>query len=119
MLKVECPTGECAEPWSDSTIESLITPEEFKRYTKLKEIAIVNADPTLRWCIRPGCERYNKGSAENPHIICACGTEICFHCSLRWHPKKTCEQVKSCSKLLLNFNVLLISRQWKQNISIM
>ena len=91
---ISCPTGECKNSWNDHIIKSFLTNEQFTRYEKLKKLAEVNADASVRWCIRPGCEKYNKGSAEKPYICCECGQEMCFNCSLAWHPKKTCEKVK-------------------------
>ena len=93
MLRINCPSEECTCKWDQSYVSQFLTEAEFERYTKLKRIAVVNADPTLRWCIRPWCEEVNTGSSEHPHIRCGCAMEYCFKCNLQWHPDSTCEEV--------------------------
>ena len=92
VLTVKCPIEGCGKELGDSFVENVLVESDIKRYYKLKNLALVNADPLLRWCIRPGCERYNKGSQENPQVICECGMELCFNCNTRWHPGLSCQQ---------------------------
>ena len=88
-----CPTGECLDPWEDSYIKQLISEKDYKRYEKLKKLAIVDNDPTLVWCIGTDCGKVHKGSDENPHIQCTCGAQMCFKCREKWHPRITCKEV--------------------------
>lgn len=104
VKRIGCPTDKCGSEWEETYVEQFLEGNYLERYIKLKKLAIVNTDPSLRWCIRPGCVRYNKGDASKPRIRCDCGMEMCFNCNLQWHPNRTCQKVAVF--LLLTFELI-------------
>lgn len=51
---------------------------------------ILSEDTNLRWCPKPGCEKYVKGNKESKKLVCVCGQEICFICGNEYHKNKNC-----------------------------
>lgn len=66
----------------------------FVKYLRFKQIKILDADPSVRWCPKPGCDKYvfNK-SRHVKKITCECGQEICFNCGRAFHGRfSSCEK---------------------------
>ena len=63
--------------------------------------------PSLRRCVGVNCEKFLRGSPENPHLLCQCGAEVCFNCGDQWHPDQTCEQVFFISNTRKGYKILL------------
>ena len=93
ILRIPCPFVKCPYLLLDNDIKNLLDVQSYHNYFRLKDIQIVNNDLTLRWCVRPGCEKYIKGNEQQPHLICECGQEHCFNCREPWHPSQTCEEI--------------------------
>jgi len=63
------------------------------QYKTFKKNIILNQNPNLRWCLRPGCGKYIVGNSNSKKVVCECGAEICFLCRNEYHPKRTCEDM--------------------------
>ena len=73
-------------------MKKIIPKQMFDKYFRFKNNMLVERNPNLKWCTRPGCERIvEKGS--QPKVVCTCGQETCFECGNEWHQGQTCEKV--------------------------
>ncbi|KAL4482236.1 hypothetical protein ABPG72_018017 [Tetrahymena utriculariae] len=93
VLKIKCPDENCKAEFTDQIIQKILDTKTFQKYLKFKELKIINSDPTLKWCNRPGCTFYCQINLSDPKIICKCGHEMCFQCGNNWHEGKTCDEV--------------------------
>ena len=93
VISIKCPNYLCGVQYSEAIIKKNVNEEIFEKYLYFKKIISLSKNPNIRWCIRPGCEKFFEGSSISPKIVCDCGTAICFNCSNNWHEGKTCEEV--------------------------
>ena len=94
VLHIKCPGDKCLIEFTDEEIKELVSEDVYTKYLKFKVRAELIADPTIKWCIRPDCEGYIRGSAKDKMKACpVCNFQLCFQCGKAWHPKKSCEQV--------------------------
>lgn len=85
-----CPHVGCTEKFEDAQVVGLLSQEQGERYLRLKNIAVLNRDPNLRWCIRPGCDKYVVGTKKTRKLMCECKAQICFDCGNKYHGRKSC-----------------------------
>jgi hypothetical protein len=46
----------------------------YAKYLKFKQKKILDSDPNVRWCPRPGCEKYVRSeNSSTVRIVCSCG----------------------------------------------
>jgi len=93
-LEITCPYPNCKTLVEYTQVQSVVTEELFNKYIEFTFIASLNADPSVKWCPRPGCGNAIIGDPENPRCQCTnseCRYEFCFLCSEPWH-EMTCEQ---------------------------
>jgi E3 ubiquitin-protein ligase RNF19A len=94
VLHIKCPGDTCEIEFSDFDVKSLVTQEIYSKYLKFKARAELLADQSIRWCIRPDCEGFVRGSSNDKLKACpVCDFKICFQCGKAGHPKKSCEDV--------------------------
>ncbi|KAL4473891.1 hypothetical protein ABPG74_022755 [Tetrahymena malaccensis] len=93
VLKIKCPDENCKVEFTDQILQKILDTKTFQKYQKFKELKIINSDPTLKWCNRPGCSFYCKINLNSPMITCKCGHQMCFQCGNNWHEGKTCDEV--------------------------
>lgn len=94
LIKILCPSN-CPKELQEEEIKSILSrdPKLFEKFKKFKELAILNQDPNIRWCIKPGCNSFIKNIGNETKIKCLkCGQEICFKCRLAWHGRVSCVQ---------------------------
>ena len=90
----KCPMEECKFQIPENELKWYLKdqPELLVKYHKFKNAQEVAANPNLKWCIRPGCERVVEvRDPANPLMKCVCGQEFCFKCNNEWHPNMKCE----------------------------
>lgn len=47
---------------------------------------MVDSDPLVKWCPRPGCDKYARAENDRARkIVCECEQEICFKCGNAYH----------------------------------
>lgn len=95
MLDITCPFPGCKTLVEYNQVQSVVTHEVFSKYEEFTFIASLNADPSVRWCPKPGCGNAIIGDPDNPRCQCTdpeCRYEFCFLCSEPWHADATCEQ---------------------------
>lgn len=94
VMNIKCPGNKCEHEFPEDEIIRLVSEEVFSKYLKFKQRAELLKDPTIKWCMRPDCEGYVKGTEYETIKECPiCAFQICFKCGKAWHPKKTCDQV--------------------------
>ena len=95
VLEIPCPKEGCKYKYMDEEIKNVLkkNPEMIRKYEKFKLQITLSKDPSIRWCIRPDCDNYMRGSLDKPKLICACGEVICFNCSRKWHEGQTCVEL--------------------------
>ena len=95
VLKIACPKEGCNHKYTEEEIKNVLKnhPETIKKYERFKLQISLSKDPNIRWCIRPDCDNFIKGSPDKPKLTCSCGEIICFNCSRKWHEGKTCEEL--------------------------
>ena len=98
MQKIKGLDYTCQQPIDTDKIRDIFTAmnltELFKKYERFKDQKKLDADPLVRWCVKPGCESYIRAdSLEATKLTCStCSTEICFKCRAIWHGSWTsCE----------------------------
>lgn len=94
ILKIKCP-DECGLIFSDEDIYFILGEREdlYAKYKKFKQIALINQDPNVIWCVRPECPGYTKGEKGSQKVACPlCNQDLCFLCRNAWHPNLSCEQ---------------------------
>ena len=65
----------------------------YTKYLRFHENIIVDLNPKLRWCSKPGCLSYvEKAKKKNQPSVCQCGYEMCFKCGQAWHPDRPCKK---------------------------
>jgi len=90
VLDIVCPDG-CGSHLTDSEIQTIV-PHLYDQYVIYKKLALLNQDPSVRWCVQPGCLGYMKGDANSKKLICnLCSQEVCFNCREAWHEGQSCE----------------------------
>ena len=96
--KVQCLDYECKKPITRHKVKTfLISMNKTELYDKYKRFVrkrLMESDPLVRWCTKPGCGMNMK--AENmdaTKLTCPeCSTEVCFKCRDTWHGEnKTCQ----------------------------
>lgn len=85
VLNIRCPSDGCSTELKEEFIKKLLPKEIFDKYVNFKRNQIIGMNPNYRWCVRPDCERYMIGDAENPKMECECGQQFCFKCRSAWH----------------------------------
>ena len=93
FINIKCPT-ECSEIIPEDFIINIlsITDALLRKYIKFNQIAKLNQDPNLRWCVTPGCNGYMIGETSNPKLVCGfCHKATCFLCRNPWHENLDCE----------------------------
>jgi len=95
VLDITCPAPGCATIVEYHQVQAVVTREIFSKFEEFTFIASLNADPSVKWCPKPGCGNAIIGDPENPRCQCTnpdCKYEFCFLCSEPWHADATCEQ---------------------------
>lgn len=93
VLTIKCPHEGCENVYQDEDIKMILEDNYFKKYLRFKNTAMLNQNPNIRWCIRPGCEKFIIGEPDKPYLRCECGMEMCFNCSNEYHNGKTCAEM--------------------------
>lgn len=94
MANIKCPGNKCTHEFTDDNIKELVSEGVFNKYLKFKQRAELLKDSGIKWCIRPDCEGYMKGTENDLMKECPiCAFQHCFKCGKAWHPKKSCDQV--------------------------
>ncbi|CAK91884.1 unnamed protein product (macronuclear) [Paramecium tetraurelia] len=99
VLEIECPQQGCDNYFNDEAIKSLVNDEQYQKYDKFKKQKLLDRDETVRWCIKPGCDKFIKGKSMFSNTIkCECGQEMCYECRREDHPGMTCELQEALDK---------------------
>ena len=96
VITIPC-TG-CGNEIEEENIKRLLTNNEFTKYQQFRFFAQLRLEPDCRWCPKKSCENgmvANRDDPNFPMLKCdQCDTQYCFHCSLKWHPKMSCEKMR-------------------------
>lgn len=95
VLDITCPAPGCKTLVEYHQVRAVVTPELFAKYEEFTFIASLNADPSVKWCPKPGCGNAIVGDPANPRCQCTnpnCRYEFCFLCAEPYHADTTCEQ---------------------------
>jgi len=93
VLNIRCPNTQCEDQFDDQDIYKIVDDRLYQKYKAFKQKTLLNMNPNIRWCFRPGCDRYVIGNENDEKVECECGQELCFKCSNEYHPGKTCDQI--------------------------
>ena len=93
VLRLKCCHNDCEAFYSDQDVESVLRNTGNKeydllyaKYIKFKQIKLLEGDPEVRWCPRPGCELFvRKENKFQLKLTCECGQDICFKCGRAYH----------------------------------
>lgn len=92
---IKCPYEGCQFTLHESEVVYFLKsrPDLLKKFYKFKNTQEIAANPNMKWCIRPDCEKIVKVNlnAESSYVRCECGQEFCFKCNNAWHPGQACE----------------------------
>ncbi|XP_076332547.1 putative E3 ubiquitin-protein ligase RNF144A-A [Tachypleus tridentatus] len=99
---ITCPDGECrkAAKILVSEVEKFVDPAVYKQFKRFKLNREVELDPTRTWCPGINCEticyvRPTVKGEESVAVFCSkCGFTFCSVCKEKWHPSKTCDEMK-------------------------
>jgi hypothetical protein len=95
VLDITCPAPGCTSAVEYHHVRGVVTEEIFNKYEEFAFIAALNADPSVKWCPKPGCGNALIGDPDNPRCQCTspeCRYEFCFLCSEPWHADATCDE---------------------------
>ena len=128
---LRCPIDKCAVPFDESLIQNLASPGDWAKHLRFVNARIVNEDPLLRWCPKPGCNgvarlSHSSTTAEEAQeyleVICdshPCGLVFCANCGcvphlgahcdkaddkdyFDWKKEKGAENIKPCPQCCLD-----------------
>lgn len=94
ILKIKCP-DDCGMIFDENDIKFILQNQgdTFSKYLKFKNIATINQDPFVIWCVKVDCPGYIKGEKNSKKLACPlCNQEICFLCRNAWHEGRNCEE---------------------------
>lgn len=81
----------CEEKFTADDIRSVGSKELYEKYLQFKLNIDVDMNPKLKWCPKPGCNRYvEKKSIFQKTVSCVCGESICLKCGQKAHPGVKC-----------------------------
>jgi len=117
VLKLKCPDAGCGASVNDDKMKKIISAEIFEKYSKFKKNALVERNPNLKWCSRPGCEQIIEKPQDKSKAVCQCGQETCFDCGNTYHQGKTCEKAsKDLYKFYAKSNDIQICPECKSRV---
>ena len=103
---VDCPANGCNCILEDHLLQSALSPQQFVRFKRFRDLARLRLDPNCRWCPNPDCAEGVIGNPEHPEfpkLLCqGCGTRFCFECTDFWHQGDTCQQNRDGKLALAN-----------------
>ena len=88
-----CAYNGCSEKFGDEQVAKFIGGEKLERYMRFKKASLLSQNPDLRWCVRPGCDKYVIGKKGDKNVVCVCKMKMCFRCGNRSHFGRSCEKV--------------------------
>ena len=94
VIDIKCP-DDCGLIIKDEEIQLILSENRdlYKKYQKLKNLALLNNDPNIRWCVRPQCTGYMRGDKSSKMLKCQiCSQEMCYLCRNEWHEGKNCKE---------------------------
>ena len=107
VLDTKCPDNSCEQLLTDNDLGKALSLIQFGKFKQFRTLAKLRLEPNCRWCPNETCQSGVIADLESPSLPkleCGdCGTEFCFECSDRWHPRMSCQRYarqkeKSCSK---------------------
>eukprot|EP01130_Rhizamoeba_saxonica_P006597 TRINITY_DN2625_c1_g2_i2.p1 TRINITY_DN2625_c1_g2~~TRINITY_DN2625_c1_g2_i2.p1 ORF type:complete len:349 (+),score=68.22 TRINITY_DN2625_c1_g2_i2:472-1518(+) len=94
VLDIKCPNPSCDYECSYHDIRFILPDNIFDKYLEFSRNALINRDPTMRWCPAQGCGY--AFSREDPNTLLMdcpnCNYEFCFDCGKDYHKDMTCAQ---------------------------
>ena len=90
---VRCMESKCLKTISEERLLAFYNSESREKILRYKEIYGLNKDERVRWCTRPGCEKFVRRQASEAMLTCECGQKICFQCRSSWHDGLSCQDV--------------------------
>lgn len=92
VLSIRCPQHRCQTILPEEVVLLHLPDQLHDKYKRFSAKAMINKDPHIRWCPRPNCEGYSKGSSSHTHLTCrVCLLEYCYYCSEAWHGDAPCK----------------------------
>lgn len=94
---LSCMAQGCRTPCSEQFLRPLVSESAYQKYLACSQREFVERNASIRYCIRPGCERVvsNPASWKNCRTcLCSCGMAFCFDCALPAHSPATCEMMR-------------------------
>jgi E3 ubiquitin-protein ligase RNF19A len=73
VMAITCPFDGCKTLIESKEIEKLVEEAIYKKYLRFRLMKELEHDDSVRWCIRPGCEKYMKGNFMSTIVTCECG----------------------------------------------
>ncbi|KAJ3291742.1 hypothetical protein HDU79_002087 [Rhizoclosmatium sp. JEL0117] len=102
QVRIQCLSPKCTLHIDESTIQMMVNPDIYSKYSDLVIKHHISENPSLRFCPSPkGCDlvieyRIPTSLAKelSPLVTCDCGHSFCFGCSLPDHRPAPCPVVK-------------------------
>eukprot|EP00049_Salpingoeca_infusionum_P009946 m.169186 g.169186 ORF g.169186 m.169186 type:complete len:419 (-) comp14492_c1_seq12:2442-3698(-) len=92
-LPLTCAT--CTTPVPPQLVRSLLTPEEYERFSLMTLMATLRANPLVRFCPQPGCTNAVECASDMngcKDVMCAaCKNEFCVACRQPSHGDSACK----------------------------
>jgi len=75
VLNIKCFDPECDEIFDDARIKDVLSGDPdynglYKKYLKFKQMKLLDSDPSVKWCPRPGCDKFVRGTSSK--LVCEC-----------------------------------------------
>lgn len=77
--------------FDEEHLKILLTKEKLVKYEEFRQKKLLEQDETVRWCVRPGCDKHVRGNIFSKVVVCVCGQGICYDCRREEHNGLSCE----------------------------
>ena len=89
---IPCMQLGCEVAFEDSDVQRFGDDGIHKKYQRFQQNVMVDLDPKLRWCPRPGCEKYLSRNGKKSKATCECKTVVCMKCGRQYSEGHKCGQ---------------------------
>eukprot|EP01087_Luapelamoeba_hula_P020848 TRINITY_DN717_c0_g1_i1.p1 TRINITY_DN717_c0_g1~~TRINITY_DN717_c0_g1_i1.p1 ORF type:complete len:534 (-),score=92.35 TRINITY_DN717_c0_g1_i1:159-1760(-) len=94
-----CMAPKCTSVVHEDAYKSIVSAEDFKRYSTYLLRSFVDDNPKVKWCPSPGCTNCVRCERQNrtEPVVCACNFHFCFNCNdseIGDHSPATCQNVE-------------------------
>eukprot|EP01112_Ceratiomyxa_fruticulosa_P023049 TRINITY_DN8658_c0_g2_i2.p1 TRINITY_DN8658_c0_g2~~TRINITY_DN8658_c0_g2_i2.p1 ORF type:complete len:571 (+),score=108.81 TRINITY_DN8658_c0_g2_i2:228-1940(+) len=98
-IGITCMGHKCATLVTEDIVKAVVDPPIFSKYVEFITKSVVEDNPNIQWCPRPGCQNAVKSDfAKTKDVRCKCGFKFCFQCNGESHSPADCDMMKKWEK---------------------